>query len=50
MLATVTGWLADLDTQLADGKHHDSALAAGIRHQIQPFTDAALSSHAREAG
>jgi hypothetical protein len=49
-IATVTGWLADLDTQLAISKHGDSRLALGMRHQIRAFTAAALPSDAREAG
>lgn len=49
-IATVTGWLADLDTQLAGSKHHDSALATGMRRQIRAFTAGALPPNAREAG
>lgn len=49
-IATVTGWLADLDSQLAVSKHHDSVLAMGVRSQIRAFTAAALPSDAREAG
>jgi hypothetical protein len=49
-IATVTGWLADLDSQLAISKHRDSKLALGMRHQIRAFTAAALPSDAREAG
>ena len=48
-IATVTGWLADLDSQLAVSKHHDSMLATGMRRQIRAFT-AAVPSDAREAG
>jgi hypothetical protein len=49
-IATVTGWLADLDSQLAVSKHHDSVLVTGMRRQIRAFTAAALPSDAREAG
>lgn len=49
-IATVTGGLADLDSQLAVSKHHDSTLATGMRRQIRAFTAAALPSDAGEAG
>jgi hypothetical protein len=48
-IATVTGWLADLDSQLAVSKHHDSTLATGMRRQIRAFTAVALPSDAKEA-
>lgn len=49
-IATVTGWLADLDTQLSVSKHHDSTLATGMRRQIRGFTADALRPDTREAG
>jgi hypothetical protein len=49
-IATVTGWLADLDGQLATGKHQSSALAVSLRRQIQDFTAAALPAETRETG
>ncbi len=49
-IATVTGWLHDLDTELHTGQHASSPLAISLRHQIRDFTAAALPSHAKEAG
>ncbi len=49
-IATVTGWLADLDGQLATDKHASSPLAVSLRRQIQEFKAAALPSDKREAG
>jgi hypothetical protein len=49
-IATVTGWLHDLDTELRTGRHASSPLATSLRHQIRDFTAAALPSHTKEAG
>jgi hypothetical protein len=49
-IATVTGWLADLDAQLASGRHADGPVAISIRRQIRDFTAAALPSDTRETG
>jgi hypothetical protein len=49
-IATVTGWLDDLDGELRIGRHASSPLAISLRHQIRAFTAAALPSHAKEAG
>jgi hypothetical protein len=49
-IATVTGWLTDLDSQLATGAHAASAQATELRDQIRAFNAAALPSDAREAG
>jgi hypothetical protein len=49
-IATVTGWLHDLDTELRTGQPASSPLAIGLRHQIRDFTAAALPSHAKEGG
>ena len=49
-IATVTGWLHDLDTELRTGQHASSPLAVTMRQQIRNFTATALPSHAKEAG
>jgi hypothetical protein len=50
-IATVTGWLADLDDRLTSGRFAHSPAASGLRQQIREFTANALPSHAaREAG
>jgi tetratricopeptide (TPR) repeat protein len=49
-ISTVTGWLADLDVHLANGRHARSPEAIALRRQIRDFTAAALPSHTREAG
>jgi hypothetical protein len=49
-IATVTGWLHDLDTELRTGRSASSPLATSLRHQIREFTATALPSHAKEAG
>jgi tetratricopeptide (TPR) repeat protein len=49
-IATVTGWLADLDAQLARGPHAGSPAAAVLRRQIRDFTAAALPSVTKETG
>lgn len=49
-IATVTGWLDDLDGELRIGRHASSPIAISLRHQIRAFTAAALPSHAKEAG
>ena len=49
-IATVTGWLHDLDSELRTGRHASSPIAVSLRHQIRDFTAAALPAHAKEAG
>ena len=49
-IATVTGWLADLDAQLARGPRAGSPAAAALRRQIRDFTAAALPSVTKETG
>jgi len=41
-IATVTGWLADLDHQLAAGRFARDPLAVGLRQEILDFTTNAL--------
>ncbi len=41
-IATVTGWLADLDRQLTLTRFGDSRIAINLRHQIHEFTAGAL--------
>jgi hypothetical protein len=48
-IATVTGWLADLDRQLARPRFAGSHLAAGLREQIRYFQLGALPN-AKEPG
>lgn len=50
-IATVTGWLGDLDQHLSGHRYAHSQTAAGLRQQIRDFTANALPRHAtREAG
>jgi transcriptional regulator with XRE-family HTH domain len=50
-IATVTGWLADLDRNLAHPRFARNAQAESLRQQIRDFTIGALPSHtARRAG
>jgi len=49
-IATVTGWLHDLDSELRTGRHAASPLSVTLRQQIQNFTEAALPPHVKEAG
>jgi hypothetical protein len=50
-IATVTGWLADLDHRLSGRRYASSQAASGLRQQIRDFTANALPRHAtREAG
>ena len=50
-IATVTGWLADLDDRLVSDRYAHSRTAYGLRQQIHEFTANALPPHAaREAG
>ncbi|HVB45661.1 MAG TPA: hypothetical protein VNF47_23555, partial [Streptosporangiaceae bacterium] len=37
-IASVTGWLADLDTRLASSRHAGDPAAATLRHHIHHFT------------
>jgi hypothetical protein len=49
-IATVTGWLADLDQHLSDLRYARSRTASGLRQQIRDFTANALPRHGtREA-
>jgi len=41
-IATVTGWLADLDHQLEAGRYLHTPIAADLRQQIRDFTTTAL--------
>jgi hypothetical protein len=50
-IATVTGWLADLDRRLFGHRYAASPAASGLRQHIRDFTANALPPHpAREAG
>jgi hypothetical protein len=49
-IATVTGWLADLDAQLAGRRYARSPVAVTLRREIRDFAAAALPSRALEAG
>jgi hypothetical protein len=49
-IATVTGWLAELDGHLARRRFAASVAAQGLRQQIREFRATALPLHAREAG
>ena len=44
-IATVTGWLADLDRHLADSKYTHVPVAVELRQQIREFTRTALDIH-----
>lgn len=49
-IATVTGWLADLDRRVSSHRYASSQAASGLRQQIRDFTANALPRHAtREA-
>lgn len=41
-IATITGWLADLDRQLALARFGSNPIAVNIRHQMHEFTEGAL--------
>jgi cytochrome b len=41
-IATVTGWLADLDDRLTSNRYARSGAATGLRQQIHEFTANAL--------
>jgi hypothetical protein len=43
-IATVTGWLADLDGQLADGRYTHVPVATELRQEIREFTATALEA------
>jgi hypothetical protein len=45
-ITTVTGWLADLDRELARSRFAGSQITANLRQQMHDFTAGAL----REAG
>jgi hypothetical protein len=49
-IATVTGWLVDLDEQLARHRFAGAPQAIALRHQIRGFTTAALPTTTRRAG
>lgn len=49
-IATVTGWLAELDEHLARPRFAASRTTGGLRQQIRDFQAAALPPHARENG
>jgi hypothetical protein len=44
-IATVTGWLADLDRHLADSRYSHVPVAVELRQQIGEFTRTALDIH-----
>jgi hypothetical protein len=44
-IASVTGWLADLDRHLADSRYTHVPVAAELRQQIREFTRTALDTH-----
>jgi hypothetical protein len=49
-IATVTGWLADLDQHLSHHHYARSQAASALRQHIRDFTDNALPRHGtREA-
>jgi hypothetical protein len=45
-IATVTGWLANLDHHLSGCRYATSTAASGLRQQIREFTANALPPHA----
>lgn len=49
-IATVTGWLADLDEHLVKSRFADNAQAQALRQQIRDFISTALPPAARMAG
>lgn len=50
-IATVTGWLSDLDYRLSSRHYASSRTTPGLRQQILDFTANALPRNAtREAG
>ena len=50
-IATVTGWLTELDDRLTNHRYAHSRAATSLRQQIHEFTANALPPHAgREAG
>jgi hypothetical protein len=49
-VATVTGWLADFDRRLADGRYAHVPVAAELREQIREFTTRALETHKIQRG
>ena len=50
-IATVTGWLVDLDRRMSSCRYAFSPAASGLRQQIRGFTAHALPPHAAgEAG
>jgi hypothetical protein len=49
-IATVTGWLADLDRRLAVGRYAHGPVAAELRQQIREFTNTALETQQAEQG
>jgi hypothetical protein len=49
-IATVTGWLADLDRRLADDRYEHVRVASALRQQIREFTTAALNAQRPRRG
>ena len=43
-IATVTGWLADLDRHLADARYTRVPVATELRQEIREFTATALDA------
>lgn len=44
-IATVTGWMKDLDKQLSQARFAASPIATDLKQQIRDFTEQALSAH-----
>jgi hypothetical protein len=49
-VATVTGWLGDLDRRLAADRYVHVPIAAELRHEIREFTATALETQKAERG
>jgi len=49
-IATVTGWLADLDHQLEAGRYLRTPIAVDLRQRIRDFTTTALRPDRPEEG
>ncbi len=49
-VATVTGWLADLDRRLADRRYSGIPVAAELRQQIREFNTTALEAQRDRRG
>ena len=47
-IATVTGWLADLDHHLGAGRYRHTPIATDLRQQIRDFTTTARLAQLHE--